>query len=424
MASGAYIVVLDIGSSNIRSIIAQIIPDDKPRVVGVGSAPSNGMRRGIVADLEEVSQSIRASIEEAQLISGVKVESVYISVGGGHISCVPARGVIAVGRADGEVTEEDIGRVLDASQAVSLLPNQEILHVIPQGFSLDNQDGIKDPLGMNGVRLEMKGMLIVGSTPHLKNISKCVHNCGLDVEGFVVAPLAAAKAVLNKRQKELGVVMIDIGGGTTSVAVYEEGELVHLIVLPIGSSHITNDIAIGLRTSIDVAEKVKIEYGSAIPSEISKDTQINLAEIDAQEEGSVSRHHVAEIIEARLEEMFILIEKELTKINRSALLPAGAVLTGGGARLHGTVDLAKDIFKLPAQTGFPFELSGLIDKVDNPSFSVAVGMILWSLENEHNFASSSFKDRDKSKSANWNNSMSPVKHTVSGVKKWFDKFLP
>ena len=220
MSKEDYIVVLDIGSSNIRTVITQIFPEEKPRIIGVGSAPSSGIRKGMVADLEEVAQSIRASIEDAQRSSGVKVESVYISIGGNHVSCLEAKGVIAVGKADGEVTEEDVMRVIDAAQAISLSPNQEILHVIPQGFSLDSQAGIKDPIGMNGVRLEMQGLLVIGSTPHLKNISKCVYNSGFEIEGFIVAPLAAARAVLNKRQKELGVALIDMGGGTTSLAEY------------------------------------------------------------------------------------------------------------------------------------------------------------------------------------------------------------
>lgn len=419
---GDYIVAIDIGSSNIKTIITQMIPDEKPRIIGVGTASSSGMRRGIVADLEDVAQSIRASIADAERSSGIKVESAYISIGGNHISCIQTKGVIAIGRADGEVTEEDVARVIDAAQAISLPPNQEILHIIPQDFNLDNQAGIKDPVGMNGVRLEMQGLLVIGSTPHLKNITKCVYNAGYEIEGFVVAPLASAKAVLNKRQKELGVIVIDIGGGTTSLAVYEEGELIHLAILPLGAGHISNDIAIGLRTSIDVAERVKIEFGSAIPNEISKKEQINLAEIDSQEEGTVSRHHVAEIIEARLEEILILVEKELKRIHRSALLPAGAILTGGGARLQGAVDLTKDILKLPAQTGFPVELSGLVDKVDNPAYSVVVGKVIWVLENESSRGSQ--KNKKAFSGAEMFSKMSSVKDSMNGMKKWVGKFLP
>ncbi len=422
MSKQDYIVALDIGSTNIRTVIAQIIPDGKPRIIGMGVSISNGMRKGIIVDLEDVAQSIKDSVEKAEKMAGVPVKDVYVPVGGSHLNSIETKGVIAVGRADGEVTDDDVERVIEASQAVSLSHNQEILHIVPQKFILDNQEGIKDPVGMNGVRLEMQGILVTGFSPHLKNLSKCIYNAGFDINGFIVAPLAAARAVLNKRQEELGVALVDIGGGTTSLAVYEERELVHLTVIPVGAGHITNDVAIGLRTSIDVAEKVKIEYGSALPSEIGKQEQINLSEIDSSEEGSVSRQHVAEIIEARMEEILIMVEKELKKINRSALLPAGAVLTGGGAKLQGVVDVTKETLKLPAQVGFPVELSGLIDKVDDPSFSVAVGMILWGIENDMMNVSSEIDRGRGGFSKNVLDNL-PMKETVDDIKKWFKKFF-
>lgn len=416
-----YIVALDIGSNSIRTVIAQIITEEeKPRVVGVGIARSEGMRKGSVVDIEEVSKSVLKSINEAELNSGVKVEGAFVSIGGTHISCLKTKGVIAIGRADGEVAREDIDRVLEASQAVNLPPNQEILHIIPQNYRLDDQEDIKDPIGMSGVRLEMNGLVITGSSAQIKNITKCINNAGINVEGFVIAPLAAAKAVLNKRQKELGVALIEIGGGTTSMAVYEEGELLHVAVLPVGASHITNDIAIGLRTSIDVAEQVKLQYGSALANDINKKDQIDLSAIDKDEEGMVSRRHVAEIIEARAEEVFYIIEKELKKINRSALLPAGAVLVGGGACMQGMVDLSKNILALPAQTGFPRELSGLTEKVDNPTFSVCVGVILWAMEEESLIVGGDG-------GFNKNNIMSKllsIKDLVKIVRDWFSKFLP
>jgi cell division protein FtsA len=422
MAKQDYIVALDIGSTSIRTVIAQIIPEGKPRIIGMGISGANGMRKGVIVDLDEVTQSIKGSIEKAEKIAGVSVQDIYVSVGGSHLNSIETKGVIAVGRADGEVTEDDVERVIEASQAVSLSHNQEILHIVPQKFILDNQEGIKDPVGMNGVRLEMQGILITGFAPHLKNLSKCIYNAELEINGFIVAPLAAARAVLNKRQEELGVALIDLGGGTTSLAVYEERELIYLTVIPVGASHITNDVAIGLRTSIDVAEKVKVEYGSALPSEIGKQEQINLSEIDPSEEGAISRQHVAEIIEARFEEILIMVEKELKKINKSALLPAGAVLTGGGAKLQGTVDVAKETLKLPAQVGFPIELSGLIDKVDDPSFSVAIGMILWGMEND---ATGFSGEIDNNKTGFGKRIFNSVlaKETVGDIKKWFKKFF-
>ncbi|MDA3815164.1 MAG: cell division protein FtsA [Patescibacteria group bacterium] len=422
MAKQDYIVALDIGSTSIRTVIAQIIPEGKPRIIGMGISGANGMRKGVIVDLDEVTQSIKGSIEKAEKIAGVSVQDIYVSVGGSHLNSIETKGVIAVGRADGEVTEDDVERVIEASQAVSLSHNQEILHIVPQKFILDNQEGIKDPVGMNGVRLEMQGILITGFAPHLKNLSKCIYNAELEINGFIVAPLAAARAVLNKRQEELGVALIDLGGGTTSLAVYEERELIYLTVIPVGASHITNDVAIGLRTSIDVAEKVKVEYGSALPSEIGKQEQINLSEIDPSEEGAISRQHVAEIIEARFEEILIMVEKELKNINKSALLPAGAVLTGGGAKLQGTVDVAKETLKLPAQVGFPIELSGLIDKVDDPSFSVAIGMILWGMENDATGFSGEIDNNKNGFGKRIFNSVL-AKETVGDIKKWFKKFF-
>lgn len=423
MAKEEYITTIDVGSSNIRTVITQLFPEEKPRIIGVGQTVSNGMRKGTVADLEEVSQSIKSSLEEAEKIAGIQIENAYVSISGSHLQCLETKGVIAIGKADGEVTEDDVQRVIEASRAINLPHNYELLHIIPQKFILDDQEGIKDPIGMSGVRLEMKGLLVIGFTPHIKNISKCVFNAGVDINNFIVAPLAAAKSILNKRQEELGVVLMDIGGGTTSLAVYEERELIYSTVVPVGASHITNDIAIGLRTSIEVAEKVKIGYGSALPSEISKEDQVNLSEIDSHEEGSVSRKHIAEIIEARTEEIFILVEKELKKINKSALLPAGVVLVGGGAHLQGAVDLAKDTLKLPAQVGFPIELSGLVDKVDSPSFAVSIGMILWVLESEEVETYESRKGGKKSTGKEIFDKI-PMRDAVSDIKKWFVKFLP
>ncbi len=422
MSKNDIIVGIDIGSSNVRTVITQIFDgEEKPRVIGVGTSASAGIRKGVIVDLEEAVKAINASVEKAEANSGRAVERAAISLGGNHISSQSSKGVIAVGRADGEVTEDDISRVINAAQAISIPSNKEIIHIIPKSYSLDDQKDIKDPLGMNGVRLEVEAMIIEGSTPFIKNLVKCVEQAGIAVDDFVLAPLAAAKATLTKRQKELGVVLIDIGGGTTSIAVYEENDLLHTSVLPVGGGHITNDIAIGLRTSIDVAEKVKLEYGNALPREIGKKEDINLAELDQNEEGIVSRYHVAEIIEARLEEIFIMVNKELRSIGKDKLLPAGAVLVGGTAKLPGVIDLAKDILGLPAQAGFPVPLGGLVDKVDDPSFVTSVGLVLWGLEN----SSVSVKNTVKLKNKLVKNIIpGNVGGTVDNMKKLFKKFLP
>lgn len=417
MAKKDLIVGIDVGSSYVRTVIAQIIPqEENPRIIGVGIAASFGVRRGIIVDIEEITKSINESLISAERTAGVEIKSAIIGIGGNHISAQSSKGVIAVGRADGEVAMDDISRVINAAQAISIPPNKEIIHVIPKNYSLDDQRNIRDPLGMNGVRLEVDALIIEGLTPHIKNLSKCIDEAGVRVESFVLSPLAAAKAVLSKRQKELGVVLIDIGGGSTSVMIFEENDLLRVAVIPVGGSHITNDIAIGLRTSIDVAERVKLEFGNAMPGEIGKKENIDLSQLDPSEEGIVSRHHVAEIIEARLEEIFMLINKELKLAGREQLLPAGAVITGGTAKLPGCVDLAKDILSLPAQTGFPIPLGGLVDKVDDPAFSTALGLVLWGMEDNRLMGDGGTKTSGPF--------MPKAKDFISSVKKMFGKFLP
>ena len=410
------IVTIDIGSDNIRTVIAQLMDDQAPRVIGVGIVPSSGVRRSSIIEIEEVSKAIAKSVEMAELHSGVQVEEAYVSINGVDLEFLEIKGVVAVGLANGEVTESDVERSIEASQAINIPLNKEVVHIIPQSFQLDEQESVKDPIGMNGVRLEMRGVAVLAGSANIKNITKCLENNDIAVSGFVVAPLAAAQSALNKRQRELGSVLIELGAGVTSIIVYEEQEIIDIKTIPIGMGHVTNDVAIGLRTSIDVAEDVKLKYGSALPEDISLDDKINLADLDNEEESIVSRKYVAEIIEARVEEIFYEVEKELKIIEKSALLPAGVILSGGGAYVHGAVDLAKDILKLPAQIGFPAEVSGLTDKVDGPAFNVAIGMLLWVINNEENIINSN----EKFSNSNLN---SRVVKGVDMIKGWLKKFI-
>ena len=414
MARDELMVGVDVGTTMVRVVVCGQSPEqEKPSALGIGAAPSSGIQKGVVTDVEETIQSVSRALDAAERMAGVPIDRATVSVGGAHISSQNSRGVIAVSRADSEISEDDITRAVNAAQAISIPSNREILHVIPQHFIVDGQGGITDPLGMTGVRLEVDTHIIEGSAPFIKNLTKCVYQAGVTIDDLVFAPLAAAKSVLSKRQRELGVALVDLGGGTTSIAVFEENRLLATSVLPVGAMYITNDIAIGLRSSIDVAEKVKIEFGSAIPEEIKKSQEINLKNVDAQEEETaVSRRHIAEIIEARLSEIFSLVNRQLKAVDRSGLLPAGVVLTGGGAKLHGVVELAKRELRLPAQIGYPQALPGVVEHLDDPSWAVATGLIFAGLEARHGKTRSPLA------------ALSTVAPTVAKIRGWFRSLLP
>ena len=369
---------LDIGTSKVATVVGQKRETGEIEICGIGSAESNGVRKGMVADIEETISTISASLEEAERMAGVPLEKAFASVGGIHISSANSKGVIAVSKADGEISEEDIARVTEAARAVSLPPNREILHVIPKVYTVDGQEGIKDPIGMTGIRLELDAHVISGSTPCIKNLTKCVYQAGLDISDLIFSGLATSSAFLSKQQKEIGTALVDIGAATTTMAVFEEGSILHSAVLPVGADHITNDIAIGLRTSIEVAEKIKLKYGSAVPAEIKKSEEIDLTKIDKSEKQQASTVYVAEIIEARLQEIFSLISDELKNINRDGTLPGGIVLTGGGSKLPQIVDFAKDNLKLPAEVGkIKTDVTGMVDKLDQQIYACSIGLMVW-----------------------------------------------
>ena len=402
---------LDIGTSNTRAVIAQIRFDqEKPQVLGVGQTLSFGLRRGIVVDIAETANSIKQAIEEAEKAANVSIESALVNIGGNHITCRFSKGVVAVSRADGEISEEDKDRAIKAAKTIQIPQNRELLHVIPRHFTVDEEKFIKDPVGMSGVRLEADTLLIEGSTPFIKNLTKSLHEAEIGIDNLVLSNLASAKAVLSKRQKELGVLVLDFGGGTTGFTVFEEGDIVHACVLPIGGSHITNDLAIGLRTSVDVAEKLKTEYGSALPEEVGKKEIIDLAKLGGEEE-EVSRKYVAEIIQARLGEIFDLANRELKRIDRQGLLPAGVILVGGGAKIPGVAEMAKQELKLPTQIGFPVNIEGILNRIDDPAFSTVIGLVLWGIKG------SGFK-------APRSRGFSGFGSGVSKIQRWLKAFMP
>ena len=376
-----FITGLDIGTAYVRAVTGQFNEQDGNfYIVGCGEVPSAGISKSTIVSIEDAVSSVTACLEQTERMIGSPVENVFVGISGSHIVTQESRGVVTVSRANGEIREDDVERVVTAAQAVATPPNYEILHVIPKSFTIDNQSGVKDPVGMTGIRLEVTAQIILGLSSQIKNLTKAVYRTGAEIDDLVLSVLANAESVLTKRQKELGVALVNIGESTTSLAVFEEGDLLTTSVLPVGSNHITADIAIGLRTSLDVAEDIKLEYGQAIPDDIGKKEEIDLSDFSDTEEDSVSLKYVAEIIEARMEEIFDLVDKELVAIDRSGLLPAGVVITGGGAQLPGVCEVAKKRFRLPASLGHPLNIHTAIDKVNSMEFTTAVGLAFWGKE--------------------------------------------
>ncbi len=334
------------------------------------------MHKGVITSIEDAISSVSSCLEKVERMTGVQVERASVGISGSHIVSQESKGVIAVSRADGEIREDDVARALDAARTVATPLNYEILHVLPKSFIIDGQSGIKDPVGMTGIRLEVDAQIIQSLSSPLKNLTKCVYRTGIEIDDVVLGILANAEAVATPRQKELGVAVVNIGGATTSMAVYEDGDVLRTVVLPIGSDHITSDVAIGLRTSIDVAERVKTEHGNALSKDLKKE-EIHLGELGAEMDEVVGRKFIAEIIEARVEEIFAKLDKELRKIDRSGRLPAGLILTGGGSKLTGLVEAAKSQLRLPAALGYPVSVSSITDRTNDIAYSTAVGLVLW-----------------------------------------------
>lgn len=373
------ITALDIGTSTVQTVVAERAPDRGSfRILGVGEAASAGVRRGAVVDVEDASSAVRRSVEEARRGAGVTIRSVWLGVDGTYVSASTSRGVVAVSRADQEISPEDVRRALAAAETfVPKNRNKEILHMIPREFKVDNEAGIRDPSGMHGVRLEVEALVIEASAPHLKALFKCVEGAGLRVQDYVFSPLAAAEAVLSKRQKELGVILLDIGGGSASFIVFEEGAPVHAGAIPIGGNHITGDVAIGLRTNIDIAERMKLAYGTCAVADLPKRDAIRLAEFVPDELEVFSRRTLAEIVEARMQDLFELLAKELRRINRARLLPGGVVLIGGSSLLPGIVPLTKRELGLPAEQGMPQGFQPVLDDGRGPQLAAALGIASW-----------------------------------------------
>lgn len=419
---GNIIAGLDIGSTAIRLVVGQKTNNESGeqlQILGAVIVAAEGINRGAVNSIEDATSAISACLEKAERLIGVPVESVWVGINGPNLKCEKSRGVVAVGRSDNEITEDDINRAVEGAQALSVPPNYEILHVIPVKFSVDNQEDIKDPIGMTGVRLEVETLIIQGLTSQIKNLTKAIYRTGLEIEDLVLSPLAASEVVIGQKQKELGAALINIGSSTTSLAVFEEGELLHAAVISIGSEHITADVAIGLRCPINLAERIKLEYGSAKSGKYTKKDEVDVTELAKEENVGeesmvISKKYVAEIIEARVEEIFEKVDNELKKIDRSGMLPAGVFLIGGGAKLNDLVEVAKSQLRLPACLGSNKNVPLAIDKVNDESFLTALGLVAWGNQ---------LTKHKKGAKLNWPGAGQAGK-TLEKVKGWLNSLIP
>jgi len=367
------VVGLDIGTTKICAIVGEVA-DEGVDIVGIGSHPSKGLRKGVVVNIESTVSSIKKAVEEAELMAGCEITSAYAGIAGGHIKGLNSHGIVAI--KNKEVATTDVERVIDAAQAVSIPLDREVIHVIPQQFIVDDQDGIRDPVGMSGVRLEAKVHIVTGAVTSAQNIIKCCNRAGLNVNDIILQQLAASEAALSTDERELGVVLVDIGGGTTDIAVYSGGSVIHTAVLTIGGNHLTNDVAVGLRTPAHEAERIKLKYGCATAGLVHKDETIEVPSVGGRHPRVLSRQILAEIIEPRMEEIFNLVQQEITRSGCEDMVAAGVVLTGGTCIMEGVPELAEQIFNLPVRRGVPKGIGGLVDVVRSPMYATGVGLVL------------------------------------------------
>ena len=370
------IVGIDVGTTKVCTLVGEAT-ESELKIVGVGVTPSRGIKKGVVVNVVEAASAIKASIEKAERSSGYEIARAFVSVTGGHVSAINSRGVVGVNRGDRGITTDDVDRALDAARAIAIPQDREVLHVIPRGFSVDGQDGVKEPVGMIGFRLEVEAHIVTGQTSSIHNLMKCVEGCNVGVDGLVLDPIASGEAVLSNNEKEMGVVLADIGGGTTDIAVFIEGSVWHTTVLAVGGNHMTNDVAVGMRVPFDAAEQLKIEHGHARHETIDPTEVVQVRAFGDGGVARVQRRDLAEIIEARAEETFQLILQEIKRSGYDGLLPAGVVLTGGTAQLRGLRELGRQVLGLPVRIGTPQNLQGLIDTVDSPAYATSVGLLLW-----------------------------------------------
>jgi cell division protein FtsA len=375
------IVGLDIGTSKVCAVVGEVSEDDGMEVIGIGIHPSRGLKKGVVVNIESTVQSIQRAVEEAELMAGCQINSVYAGIAGNHIRSLNSHGIVAI--RDKEVSAGDVDRVIDAARAVAIPADQKIIHILPQEFIIDNQEGIKEPIGMSGVRLESKVHMVTGAVSAAQNIIKCVRRCGLEVDDIILQQLASSYSVLLDDEKELGVCLVDIGGGTTDIAVFTEGAIRHTAVIPIAGDQVTNDIAVALRTPTQNAEEIKIKYACALAQLATADESIEVPSVGERPPRRLARQTLAEVVEPRYEELLTLVQAELRRSGFEDLIAAGVVLTGGSSKMEGLMELAEEILHMPVRIGVPQTVSGLADVVRNPIYATGVGLLLFGHRHMH-----------------------------------------
>jgi cell division protein FtsA len=398
------IVGLDIGTSKVVAIVGEITPEGEIEIIGLGSHPSKGLKKGVVVNIESTVQSIQRAIEEAELMAGCQINSVYAGIAGSHIKSINSHGIVAI--KDREVSDMDLDRVIDAARAVAIPADQRILHILPQEFIIDEQEGIREPIGMSGVRLEAKVHLVTGAVGAAQNIIKCVRRCGLEVDDIILEQLASSYSVLTEDEKELGVCLVDIGGGTTDIAVFSDGAIKHTAVIPIAGDQVTNDIAVALRTPTQYADEIKIKYACALRQLANADETIEVPSVGDRAPRKLSRQTLAEVVEPRYDELLSLVQAELRKSGFEDIIAAGIVMTGGSSKMDGVVDLAEEIFHMPVRLGSPQYVSGLSDVVSNPIHATGVGLLL-------------FGEQHQSGGTQYFSTEGGMKGTWERMKNWF-----
>ena len=406
MARERIVVGIDVGTTKVCTLIAAVSPEDQLEVLGAGITASRGLRRGVAVNVDEAVQAISGSVQKAEQQSGFKIMSAFVGIAGAHITSTNSHGVVAVRRGDNVIAEDDIERALEAARVVNLPQDREVIHVVPRHFIIDGQEGINNPTGMLGRRLEVETTVVAGGQTPIHNLSRCIEQVGVGIDALVVQAIAAGEAVLTTAEKELGVALIDLGGGTTDAGVFIDGSVAYVASIPVGGNHISNDIAVGLRTPFAAAEELKVGHGYALSEAIEEDRMIDIASYDSGDGGPVSRRELSEIIEARLDETFELVQEQMAKAGFEEGMPAGVVLVGGSAQLQGIRRLASEIFGTPVRIGTPTGIFGLVESISNPAFATSVGLLKWGLVQADDFGAA------------------PADGLLSRTREWLRGFFP